>query len=183
MTKRIVEKSHGHWKLTGQSRELLLECRAEEDTRYALKGIGVTEGALASTDGRRLVEIECSHKIPPGTYYVSEDGYLLETAELAFPKYRDIIPQNTRRIVKVKDVENGWAVIGLILGELCHSGCIVNLSLYQRPIEILSGIIKGTIEVYVDKGKPAECPFLIKTEAPFGDVTYVQMPINVKNEA
>lgn len=179
---KIVRK-HNHWQLTSELKELLLECRAESETRYAIAGVCVRENALVATDGRRLVEVQCTHRIEPGTYYVSEDGFLLETTELSFPKHEDIIPDKKEacQIVKTTEVM-GEDVIGLILGELCHSGCITKLSFYQRPAEILSSIIDGEVCVFVHNKAPAEHPFLIEAETLLGKIRYVQMPVNVRND-
>lgn len=183
---RYIEKNHGHWQLKAELKEILLECRAKQDnSRHAIRGICATENALAATDGKRLVEVQCRHEILLGTYYVSEDGYLLETTELRFPKYEDVIPEKdqSQKIVEVGEHHMGENVIGLILGELCHAGCITNLSLYQRPVEILSAIIEGKVRVFVHKESPADRPFLIEAETTIGFIRYAQMPLNVKNEA
>ncbi|HEC66562.1 MAG TPA: hypothetical protein ENI23_14900 [bacterium] len=177
-----IEKNHGHWQLRGDLRDILIECRAEESTRYAISGIHVGENVLASTDGRRLVELQATHKIPEGNYFCTTDGFLLNTIEGNFPKYKDIIPEKStlKKIVEVSAA--GGNIIGLILGELCHAGCIIKLSLYEKPIEILSKAICGNCKVYVNKDSAADHPFMIEVETSFGDLRYIQMPINVENE-
>ena len=182
---RYIEKKYGHWQLRGDLREMLIECRAESSTRYAIVGIHVGKNKLAATDGRRLVELHVNHKIPQGNYFCTVDGFLLDTIEGNFPKYEDIIPEKSE-LKKICEVSSGEGVgdniIGLILGELCHAGCIVKLSLYENPIKILSGVIAGKCRVYISNTTPEERPFMIEAETSIGDLCYVQMPINVKNE-
>ncbi len=183
----FIEKQYGYWQLKGDLKRLLLECRSAFTTRYAINGIQINgihieEGKLVATDGWRLVEIEYNHEIPSGNYFATSDGYLLDKLEGKFPKYRDIIPdkKQLRQIVKTSGM--GEAVIGLILGKLCHAGCICRLNLYERPVKILTKIIAGEIRVYVDKKEPAEHLFLIEAETTIGNIKYVQMPVTTKNE-
>lgn len=181
---KYIEKNHGHWQIKGLLKKILMECRAKETSRYAINGICVGENTFASTDGRRLVELQFNHKIPEGNYFCTSDGYLLDL-EGNFPKYKDIIPKkkDLKRIVKVESQSVGENVIGLIIGELCHAGCVIKLSLYQRPITILSKVLSGTCEVYISKVEPESHPFIIEVETSIGHLRYVQMPVNVKNEA
>ncbi len=183
---RCIEKNHGHWQLRGDLREMLMECRAESSTRYAIEGICVGENTLAVTDGRRLVELRIEHKIPEATYFCTVDGFLLDVVDGNFPKYRDIIPDKTKSKIIV-DVSSGEGVgdyiIGLILGKLCHAGCIIKLSLYENPIKILSKVIAGRCRVYIHETEPRERPFMIEAETSIGNLIYIQMPIDVKNEA
>jgi hypothetical protein len=88
-----------------------------------------------------------------------------------------------RKIVETSSDESvGENIIGLVIGELCHVGCIIAMFLYEKPIKILSEIICGKCRVYVSKVEPESHPFMIEAEASFGDLRYVQMPIKVKNE-
>jgi hypothetical protein len=175
-------QEYGHWKLPPQVTELLLECRAKESTRYAINGIRVGEGVLVATDGRRLIEVKTQHKIPEGNYFCTTDGFLLDGMEGNFPNHQSIFP-NKDELRKIVEVDSGCGeeVIGLILGELCHVGCIVKLLLYQRPIEILSEILEGKTKAYVHSERPAESPFIIEAETSLGDIRYIQMPVGVEN--
>lgn len=181
---KYIEKNHGHWQLKNSLRKVLLECRAKESTRYAINGIHIGENVLVATDGRRLVEVQCPHKIEYGNYFSTCDGFLLNFVDDKFPNYQDIIPKKNqlRKIVEVSG--DGENVIGLILGELCNVGCICKFELYRQPIEILTKIIQGTTIVFVFRNKPAEYPFIIEAETKIGHLRYIQMPLfNVKNEA
>lgn len=180
-----IEKIHEHWKLNGLLREMLLECRAKEEvSRFDIEGIRVGKNILASTDGHRLVELHVKHNIPQGNYFCTADGFLLDTIEGNFPKYEDIIPDKSKSKIIV-DTSTGYGenIIGLILGELCHAGCICKLSFYGQPIKILSEVIDGKCKVYVNKTEPSDHPFMIEAETSIGDFCYVQMPIQVKNQA
>ena len=182
---RYIEKKHGHWQLRGDLREILMECRAEDSTRYAIEGIHVGKNVLVSTDGHRLVELKCQHNIPIGNYFCTADGFLLDCIGDKFPKYQDIIldKSESKKIVEVSASEGvGDNIIGLILGELCHAGCIVKLSLYENPIKILSKAIAGKCKVYVDAVEPKHRPFMIEAETSIGNLIYVQMPITVEND-
>lgn len=178
-----IKKEHGYWKLNGILRDLLLECKAEDSTRYALTGIHIESGIFVATDGRRLIEIKRAHKIEPGNYFITADGYLLPCFDGKFPKYKDIVPdeKSLRKIVKITG--SGDDTIGLILGELCHAGCICQLSFYAKPVELLSKAIEGEVGVFVSKESPESSPFVIKAETYASKITYIQMPVNVKNEA
>ena len=183
---KCIEKNHGHWQLKGDLKELLMECKAKDSTRYAITGIHVGENTLVSTDGRRLIELHIKHKIPQTTYFCSTDGFLLDAIEGYFPKYKDIILDKSKSkiVVEISSSESeGENIIGLILGELCHAGCIVKLSLYEIPSKILSKVIEGKCSVYVSKTAPEEHPFMIEAETSIGRLLYIQMPIAVKNEA
>lgn len=178
-----IVKEHAHWRLKGDLKILLLECRAKETTRYAINGICAKENKLISTDGRRLVEISIEHKIEVGNYYCSSDGFLLKTDEGKFPNYEDIIPKKgaLRKIAQVTS-HQGDAVTGLIFGKIIHAGCIVSLPLYRRPAEILERLLDGKIKAFVQRIEPANRPFIIEAETIFGEIRYIQMPINVINE-
>ncbi|KKK99441.1 hypothetical protein LCGC14_2632710 [marine sediment metagenome] len=180
MTKHI-KKEYNHWQLDLDLRELLLECRAQEESRYAKTSICVSEGKLAVTDGKRLVVVHIDHEIEPGVYFCTSEGFLL-VAEGRFPKYEDIIPEK-ENLSKIVDIsESREDVAGLILGKLIASGCIAQLSLFLRPIEILEKIKEGSIKVFVDKTDPSTYPFLIEAETTLGEVEYIQMPLNIVNE-
>ena len=179
---KTIEEKYGHWKLAGPLKELLIECRAEEDSRYAITGICITKEALVATDGRRIVEVLTDHKIPAGNYFCTQDGYMLSMEDEKWPKYKDIIPDEDE-LNKIVEVDGeGDDIIGLILGELCRAGCICKLSLYQRPAELLSKAINGKVSVYVHKEGPAERLFMIKAETSIGNIIYIQMPVNVENK-
>lgn len=180
---KYIKKMHGYWQLKGCLRKLLLECKAQESTRYAIKGICVEENKFCATDGRRLVVIEHPHKIEPGNYFSTNDGFLLDFIDGKFPDYQAIIPKATEIRQIVKTSGKGEDTIGLILGELCHAGCICVLNLYQRPIELLSKNICGKITVSVFRKDPESHPFVIEAETEIGHLQYIQMPVNVKNEA
>ena len=177
----MIKKEYEHWKINGSLKELLMECRSKEASRHAIDGIHFANGKIAATDGRRLVEVTKTHKVKLGTYFCTSDGFLLPI-EGNFPKYQEIIPPKDKLKKIVETDGEGDFIIGLIFGELCHAGCIINLSLYQRPIKILSKIILGKVRVYVNGKDPAERPFVIEAETSVGDVLYIQIPIKVKNE-
>lgn len=181
---KAIKKNHGHWQLSDLLRRMLMECKAEESTRYAITGIHVGKDVLVSTDGHRLVELQVKHNVPEGNYFCTSDGYLLDITGESFPKYKDIIPEKStlRKIVETSSEGIGENIIGLILGELCHSGCVIKLSLYENPIKILSEALIGKCCVYVHKTEPKERPFIIEAETSIGDLCYVQMPINVENK-
>jgi len=181
---QYIEKQHGHWQLTGGLRELLLECRGNDNTRYALTAVYVADNVLAATDGRRLVEIQYKHKITRGNYFCTTDGFLLPFVDdERFPDYKKIIPakDKLRAIVQV-DETTGENVVGLILGELCHAGCIIALTLYEKVADVLSENIDGAVTVFVSKEHTGDHPFVIEADTKFGHLRYIQMPINVKNE-
>ena len=177
-----IQKNRGHWQIKNILKRLLLECKAKENTRYAIDGIHVAKNEFVATDGRRLIEIVYKHEIELGNYFLTQDGFLLGFLDGKFPKYNNIIPvKNTlRKILETKG--EGENIIGLILGELCYAGCICKLSLYNAPANLLSKIVLGTTEVFVNKDKPAEHPFLIEAKTTLGFVRYLQMPITVKNK-
>lgn len=179
---KTIKREHEHWKLGGILKQLLTECKTNESTRYAINGIHIEDGLFAATDGRRLVQIEQEHKIEPGNYFCTSDGYLLCFVDGKFPKYKEIIPSkgSLRKIVEVGG--EGEYNVGLILGELCHAGCICKLSLYKRPAELLSKAICGKVKVFVNRKEPENHPFLIEAETSVGKMTYIQMPVNIKNE-
>jgi len=176
-----ITREHNHWRLSEKLRELLLECRAGEDLGCSITNISVDENGLVATDGRRLVRIENHHTITPALYFCTSDGFLLE-AEGNFPKYSDIIPrkEDLTKIVEVNAL--GQDITGLILGELIASGCIIKLSFYLKPIEILGDLVDGKMEVFVNSIDPARRPFLVEAETDIGSIKYIQMPLNVKNE-
>ena len=179
---RFIEKSHGHWQLKNELRKLLLECRAKENTRYAINGICVEENRLCATDGRRLVVVEHLHTIELGNYFSTNDGFLLDFVDGKFPSYQKIIPKpnEIRQIVKTSG--EGKDIIGLVLGELCHAECICKLALYGQPMKILSNIICGEVTVSVFREKPKEHPFIIEAETSVGHLQYIQMPVNIENK-
>lgn len=179
---RNIVKEHKHWQLRGDLKKLLLECRAKESIRYALNGICVQENKLVVTDGRRLVEVEYTHEIKVGNYFCTTDGWLLDFVDGKFPKYQDIIPKKNQLRKIVESTGEGVDLIGLILGELCHAGCICKLGLYKKPAEILSSIIAGTVRVHVYRKEPKNKPFMIEAETTIGHVRYIQMPVTVENQ-
>jgi len=173
-----IEKNHGHWQLKGNLKILLMECRAKESSRYAINGVHIGKNVLAATDGHRLVELQFEHNIPEGNYFCTADGFLLNFTDGKFPKYRDIIPKKSQLKKIVEISSSGENAIGLIIGEICHAGCICKLSLYKKPIAILSKVIAGMCRVYVSKKEPEHRPFIIEAETSIGDLCYVQMPIS-----
>lgn len=179
---KYIEKNHGHWQLKDGLRRLLLKCKAKDTTRYTINGIHVGENKLCATDGKRLIEIERSHQIPLGNYFSTSDGFLLDFVDGKFPNYQDIIPKpkEIRQIVKTSG--EGENVIGLILGELCHAGCICKLNLYEQPTKILSGIICGEVIVSVFRKNTKKHPFIIEAETKIGHLRYIQMPVSTQNE-
>ena len=178
--KTYLKREYGVWQICGNLKKLLCDCRAKMTTRYAISGIYVSDGVLASTDGRRLVDVKLSHKIEPDIYFCSKDGWLLSPIEGNFPKYEDIVPkEKDSRIVVETNGYPGSKVIGKIFGGLYSAGIEYDYALLKRPIEILSEIIDGKARVYVSKKKPAEHPFLIEAHTEIGEVRYVQMPIHL----
>jgi len=180
MSKYITE-TYGYWQLKGELKQLLLECKAEESARYSFDRVSVEENKLVATDGRRLVEINIGHKIEPGLYFCTSDGFLLKTTEGKFPKYKDIIPAK-QKLLKVAEItESGPNVTGYILGKIINAGCIISLSLYRKPVELLEQLIEyNTIEAYVDKKNPAKNPFVIEAYTLLGQIRYIQMPLDIK---
>lgn len=178
---KCITNEYNHWRINGNLRSLLIECRAGEDSRYDITNICVRDDKLVATDGRRLVEIGISHSIKSGMYFCTNDGFMLES-EGKFPRYKDVIPEKKvlRKIVELSD--SGQNAIGVIFGQIIASGCNISLSFYLKPIEILEQIIAGKVEVFVHKKDPAKQPFLIEAETTIGYMRYVQMPVNVKNE-
>lgn len=181
---KYIECNHDHWQLKGELRDLLMECRAvEESTRYAVTGIHAEKNDLVATDGHRIVIVQRQHKIKMGVYFCTEDGFLLALSEDdTFPKYKDIIPakETLNEIVNVEG--QGIDLTSLILGRLITAGCIVRLSLYRRPVELLEQVIDGRVNVFVAQTETASRPFMIEAETSVGFVRYIQMPVHVKNE-
>lgn len=181
-----IRKEQGIWQLCGELKQILLECKATCDTRYALNGVHISKGCFVASDGSRLVEIKRNHKIPAGDYFVTPGGWLIKPkeSEKSFLMYRDIITDLKKsRLIVDAGPTNGRLVIGMIFGGLFSVGFPFAYDLYKKPIEILSKTISGHVKVYVDKVAPAEWPFLIDADLTFGTMRYVQMPVNLNAAA
>lgn len=184
MAGKHIIRNNGCWQVTGSLLALLQECRAEELSRFAIEAIHVEKGELAATDGRRLVVVSVAHTIPEGLYFPTIEGYLLKDKKPAkqFPGYKAIIPDKDTMTQIVNIHEAIDKASGLVLGKLCEVGLIVALDLYIKPIQVLENIEASNISVWVHKDDAAVRPFLLECDCKWGKVTYVQMPLHIKNK-
>lgn len=176
MAKKI-KKEHGHWHLPDGLHHLLRECMAKEPNRYGINGIYAGDNTLATTDGRRLLEVQIEHEISLGSYFCTDDGYFLDTLDGNFPKYEDIFPKKAQRQRLVHISGYGKEIIGIVLGKLIAAGCLIDIDLLYGPAKLLRQVEPMDITVFVYRKGPGLRPFVLEAETKFGPIRYLQMTI------
>ncbi|KKL96598.1 hypothetical protein LCGC14_1842880 [marine sediment metagenome] len=180
--KRLI-KEYGHWKIQSPLWEFIDSCRSDVPTRFSIEHVYVPENRLVATDGRRLIVVNIEHKIKEGLYPVTKDGYLLKAdVDGEFPKYQDIVPDKKNMTHIVESEDRLEIASFLVLGALVNAGCIVDLKKFLPPMKALEKIKAGCINVWVDAAEPELRPFMLECQTSLDLVTYIQMPVRVKNK-
>jgi hypothetical protein len=119
-------------KINKLQNQLIQRFRSKDKCRYVLNHIGVIDGAIYSTDGRRCVKIQMKSPIPDGTYRFFFDGdhyYLFKEEEL-FPDAKKIMPDfgSLKEVCKVRPRRSdGLSMMNCILDIFQKTSRRINL--------------------------------------------------------
>ncbi len=187
MAKKFITKEMGHFRLHGAVRSIMRKTVARLSSRYAIDCVLVVEDKIVATDGRKLVVIEKAHKIKPGLYYITQDGFMLPDAVKGnFPKYQDILLEDTKaeNIAEHDTPEMSFSVIVYHLNRM-----EIIFDLFALQESLMTSIRFATDDGYVLETKGPDSPFqlsfLITTTEHGHDrakVLYLQMPAHEKNK-
>lgn len=156
---------------------LLHECKAKEETKYAINGVAVSEEEIVATDGRRLFVLACKHSVKPGAYHLTSDGFMLPREDANYPKWKDIVPnENDLDENQITDCDIGY-LASRIVARLNEKGMRLNLDYVLPVIKLLGRFTIDKISVFTHKEKPYERPFMITGLIAQQKFTYVQMPL------
>ncbi len=176
MAKKFITKETGHYRINGMLRSILQDCTAEKSDRYALEHVLVEPEKLVASDGKRMVVVSREHGIPPGIYYVTEDGFLLKAEDnYRFPKYRDILLDDAEVKVTVIPSEPPPEVnFGVIVAHLNREGMIFDVLALSGVL--LPGIGDRCCSVKtISPDRPFQIEFDIGQQT---HIIYIQMPVN-----
>lgn len=119
-------------KINKVQHQLISRFISKERSRFALNNIGVIDGHIYATDGRRCVKIKMNAPIPDGTYKFFFDGdYYLFKQESLFPNADKIMP-DFNNLVKVCEVNprknDGILMMNCVLDIFENTSRRINLS-------------------------------------------------------
>ncbi len=178
MTKKFITKEHEYYRTNGALRSMLQDTVAGHNAQYALEYVLVEPDKLVATDGKKMVVIRIKHDVPPGLYYITEDGFLLKTDDNdRYPKYRSILLDDAEvKVITTIPYKSKLEVaFGSIVAHLNREGMIFDV------IALLGVLLPGISDQYCKvKTISPEHPFQI--EFNLDDkacVTYIQMPVKI----
>ena len=175
MAKKFITKEIGHYRLNGVLRSIIQDSTADKCDCYALEDILVEPEKLVATDGKKMVVIDRKHDIPPGIYYVTDDGFLLTTDDNdRFPKYRGILLDDAEvKVTAIPSEAKPEVAFGLIVAHLNREGMVFDV------LALLGVLLPGIGgQGCMVKTISPEHPFQIEFDIGVGTyVTYIQMPM------
>lgn len=189
MAKKFITKEMNHFRLHGAVRSILRNTVAKLSTRYALECVLVAKDKLVATDGRKLVIVEKTHKIKPGLYYITQDGFMLPDAvEGNFPKYQDILLKDAKaeNIAEHDTSEMSFSII------VCHLNRLdIIFDLFALQESLMTSLRFASGDGYVLETKGPDSPFQLsfpiqlssgqyRVATDTAKILYVQMPAHEK---
>jgi len=160
---------------------LLRECMAKESSRYAIDGVGIGEGWLAATDGRRLAIVKTKHTLAPGVYVLTKENLLIPRIVVGnFPKWQGLLMKTGRRRLCYKGGMD-TSCIGAIVYVINHTAdTAIGLNLFLKPAAVLASL-GLEVSVYYDMKANGDAAFEIHGKRGDDEIIYVQMPISKKD--
>lgn len=166
------------FKINGKIKALLKELMATEPSRYSIDMVKVVKDKLMVTDGRRCLILRAEHKISPGLYFMTSEGFLLHAKGSGFPSLKDVLPEKVDDSLVLGDP---YFVFSLVLREASKSGAF-SVELYSSFIEKANKLGPEEISWKMTKeGALYITGSLSETESAIFE--YVQMPINTDTES
>lgn len=176
---RGVKIEHGVPKVSQQIAEFMAPIKAMRTTRYALNYVGITNGQMAVTNGRRLLVVSPTDTFDPpiddGIYYLTGEGFLLKsTDDEKFPKWQDVIPRDPENLGDfVLDGADGLGTAKALIA-------IAGTKTLFNTRWLLDAFAKfkncGCSAVTIKKQEGDGHPVLITADSTGVNFQYVQMP-------
>lgn len=111
--------------------QMLQKFRTKESMRIALSYIGVSDGYIYATDGRRCIRFKMNEPIKDGTYrmFIDGDAYLFEE-ELLFPNAKAIYPKE-EELVQICKIDPHGSLSNAIIDIFTKTNRAINNSYIQ----------------------------------------------------
>jgi len=175
-----VKIEYGVPKVSQQIAEFMASCKAKENTRYALNYVGITDGKMAVTDGRRLLVIAPIDSFEPpiadGIYHLTGEGFLLKTDEdRTFPKWQDIIPKAANNLGEFVLSDGSGLGLAKILRAILETKGIWNIKWLLGALAKFQSCGCSSVTI---KDPGGNCPIWITAESTGVYFQYVQMPLS-----
>ena len=161
--------------------EFMASCKAIRTTRYSINNVGVKDGVMAVTDGRRLLVVTPTDTFEPpivdGLYHLTGEGFLLKTDDdRTFPKWQDVIPEAADKLSDVViSEESGLGIAKAIRTILEETKGLWNIKWLLDALTGLRSCGCSGVTISVPGGNN---PILIKAETIGVRFQYVQMPFS-----
>jgi len=175
----VITREDGVLKLHKKVASLLAYIKPKENTRYAIDRIGIEDNTLAVTDGRRLFTMELPEGLAEnGSYFLTPEGWLVDhECPRAFPKWRELIPQETSLIHKGNLTPHGEGTYRIIK-KICAAGYLLNLNWLLSILKRLQAC--GVYEIEARnacKDSDYLRPIMLKGTIGRGKFIYLQIPL------
>jgi hypothetical protein len=80
------------WKVAGKIKTLLAEIKSNEGAT-GFDMVNIEKDRITVTDGVRLLVISAEHKVEPGVYFMTSEGFLMPTKDVKYPDTKDLLPK------------------------------------------------------------------------------------------
>ncbi len=80
------------WKVAGKIKTLLAEIKSNEGAT-GFDMVNIEKDRITVTDGLRLLVISAEHKVKPGTYFMTSEGFLIPAVDIKYPNTKDLLPK------------------------------------------------------------------------------------------
>ncbi len=184
MEPKFITNEIGHHRLHDSVRSMLHNTVAKSGTRYALEYVFVEENRLVATNGKKLIVIEKQHKIKPGLYYLTDDGFLLADVDNShYPKYQKILLDESEvTVTQIPLCDTSEIAFSLVVYHLNQQKIMFDIFALQeslpRELDYDDCVLKT-----ISPDHPFQLEFVISTHhgSDCAKIVYLQMP-TVKKE-